>query len=175
MRIRRFVISILLAFSFPHAVHAGGPDLSVRELYIAHLPADGFTSRASRDTLVRAAGKYCASFGRKMPRNSPAEDQWLLAEIGGDGDRPERALRSPEWGRRMAANFLSGCEAFVNAYWIPGQETKALVGLAWTFSRFESDAEKAMRDNRVDTVSYPPSVLKWSVTGFLSAALVTMD
>lgn len=172
---RFWVFGAAVALSIPQPVFAIAFDPSLKALIDAGWPSDKFESRQSRDDLVKAAAGYCSALGRVMPNNSPSEDQWLMAEINGGGDRPSRASASPEWSRRQASNFVSDCKEFAAIYWTRGLETKGLVGLALTFSRFGPEAEKAARENKIDAQVYGPALIKYQVDPFLRAALASME
>ncbi len=171
---RLWVLATVLAVSFSQLVYAATRAASFDALVRTGYPSDNFKSQKSRDELVEAAGNYCADIEKAMPRNSPAEERWLDAEIKGDWPRVERALISPEWRRRASATFVDDCKAFVSIYRMPGQETRALVGLALTYSRFGQEAVEAFKVNKVNADSLLPAIIKWQVDRFLYASLASM-
>jgi hypothetical protein len=142
----------------------------VSRLISASLPKSQFAKSQDRSALVQAVVDYCSEVGKVYPRNSPAEDEWLNAELLAGGSRTERALASAELGRRKAANFVTECHGFTSAYH-SGRRTFGMVGLAQAFNKFHIDAEFMAKKNRVNPDGVGLGLLTVALDGLLSAAL----
>src|SRR5690606_20816969 len=95
--------AFLILMPFPVGAVETSP--TARSLLRVTLDYDELATPAGRKSLAVAARDYCAEIERDYPKTSPAEEQWLMSEINGAGDRVMRALASAEMGRRMAARF----------------------------------------------------------------------
>jgi hypothetical protein len=84
------------------------------------------------------------------PQNSPAEDQWLDAEIKGSNERVMRALASAEMGRRQARYFTTACSNWTAQLAKVPDTWRSYVALAYAFLRFAGDAEFFAPKNNVD-------------------------
>src|SRR5215204_2566947 len=130
MMLRAFNLVLAVGLcSFPAAVVAAEPDAVTTALLRASVEQKVSTP-SERQALVQAAANYCDTLRRVYPRNSPSEDVWLKEEVAAGGDRPWRALRSAEFGRRMAANFVDACVYSAKAYQAGKDKHNSLLWLA---------------------------------------------
>ena len=103
-------------------------------------PDDDVSKPEFRKSVVAALSDYCISLERAFPKNSPLEEQWLENELAGDGQRFERAVNSPEMGRRQAHYFVEQCRMATQTYLQPnGNKTQSIFMLIYAISRFEPD------------------------------------
>ena len=144
---------------------------ATQQLLRSALQLDAMSNDKDVAGLIRAVAAYCAEVSDVYPRNTPAEDQWLASEIKGGGNRLPRVFQSAELGRRVAANFTGECKSYVSAYARPSQRRVALVGLAYTFTRFERDAAFYAPKNGVDPKRFAFGSLSAAVEAILLAAL----
>lgn len=166
-------LSVLWLLLSPTASWADERVPEAAQLFTAALPHDKFASESSRNAFVLAAGAYCTKVSKVWPRNSPAEDEWLRAEMAGEGERFLRAIRSVEFGRRIAWVFSVECENFVSEY-RKGNESLGLVGLAYTFNRFAPDAAFHAQQNSVSSKALALGGLSFVTGSFLDAAIASM-
>jgi hypothetical protein len=149
----KFVLSLTLC-CLPFApAYAEASNPTTKALALAAIDQRKLSSAPGRLALVRAARDYCNDLGRAYPRNSPDEDAWLRQEIAGEGDRPERAIRSAELGRSMAANFVQSCIQGATAYETSPDKRGALLVMALAFARFR-DAKYYGDKNGVDSDAF---------------------
>jgi len=147
---------------------------SVQPLAALVVKHEGWGLPVRRMALVTAVAAYCADVERIFPQNSPAEDQWLKAEVDAGGERLMRAVRSAEWGRRQAKNFTTACAAWVPVFKVPGNSARALTGLAHAFVRFSEDSASYARANDLDPERLGlPYMLRMTTESLLTAALAT--
>ena len=147
---------------------------SVKPLAVLVTKYEGWAAPAQRSALVAAVAAYCTDIERAFPQNSPAEDQWLTAEVDAGGERLMRAVRSAEWGRRQAKNFTTACATWTAVFNTPGNSARGLTGLAHTFVRFSEDSAFYARANNLDPERLGlPCMLRMTTESLLVAALAT--
>jgi hypothetical protein len=154
MKIHAWTLAAALCAVSISKASAQSYDPAVKALAAAAIDEQQLSSAEARLALVKAAASYRYDLGRQYRRNSPAEEAWLKSEIAGGGDRPEQAIRSAEFGRLMAANFVDGCSEAAAAYDDAKDKSKALVWLAYIFARFAPDAKYYADKNGVNAEAF---------------------
>lgn len=141
MRPRMIVGKLLLVAtalaSAPLSAQQGTAGPEARALMEAAFSESALQEQEPRDRLVSTAAAYCRKLAADLPTNSPSEDKWLRSELDGGSERMTRAIRSPEWSRLMAANFVSGCNLYSTVY--ENDKAVGLAGLTQVFAKYAPD------------------------------------
>jgi hypothetical protein len=163
-------VSFLIGGIGSQPAHSAELGKAARELSNAMF-VDNLATPASRAMLVNSVKNYCLEIERRYPRNSPNEDIWLDTEIDASGDRMIRVMNSPEFGRRMAANFIIDCKGYASEYSENGKKVYGLIGLARNFVKFYPDAELYAKKNNMNVEDLGFGGLRLVTQFILMAAL----
>lgn len=162
-------IVLLLGISQPAQAQTARPEAA--RLFMLSVDRNALRLENGRTALVEAASAYCELVDQQFPRNSPAEEEWLSGEVQGGGDRPLRALNSPEFARRATAAFTSTCRSYVEEYRRGGRQA-GLIGLAYAFVRYQGGAEAYASRNNIDAAELGVVALEDAGTALVFAALM---
>jgi hypothetical protein len=168
----RFVVATIMLFAIPSAADAQTGSTATVKLLMADIaPTAEIGSPAERKELLTAIKAYCSELASAYPRNSPSEDQWLVAELAGDSNRITLALSSSAFGRRMAKQFVDGCQTWTT-YLDKMDDMKGYVGLAHTFLIFSDGTDSYARKNNVDVDRFAlKAIPKETAKALLAVAL----
>lgn len=109
---RRLIVCISIGLA---AVAPGALSATTKELekaVINAVPWDAiYVDEGQRRVLAEAIRAYWEEFSSHVPRLSPAESEWLTTELGGQGERLERAINSREFALREVSDHAINCVA----------------------------------------------------------------
>lgn len=141
---RKYVGGLLalsfLAASTPTAASTRSD--AIGNLLSASSSRENLYSKEGRTALMSAVGTYCETLDAAVPRNRPAENEWLQGEITAGGNRAMAAISSKEFGRRRMLEFTENCSKIADRY-ISGQShQRELFNMLYFWARFAPDAEQ---------------------------------
>lgn len=109
----RIAVSLLLFAGLSPLAFASTVELERAVALALHLSDSGPMPPEQRRELVAASLAYWRHFDGRIPRNSPADDEWLSAELDTtDMARIVRATNSPAYALRELAFWSTHCVEF---------------------------------------------------------------
>ncbi|WP_156134173.1 hypothetical protein [Ensifer sp. ZNC0028] len=106
----RFALAFVLTVSMSQPVAASTDEFEKAVFAALHLSEFQRMPAEQRKQLAQASLAYWKSFDSRIPRNSPAETEWLLRELDTtDTTRIGRAINSPAYAQKQLAELSTNC------------------------------------------------------------------
>jgi len=109
MKIRAGIVALSIALA-PHIAAASSEEKEKAVIAALHLSTFDTMPANERLGLAEAALAYWRDFDSRVPRNTPAEAEWLKGELNtSDSNRITRAINSPAYGLHSLVGFTENC------------------------------------------------------------------